>query len=381
MKLLSNLIAYKTTLPDAAAMAGHLAEKPFTPVLETFVSSCGFIPFPGFDLPIKEFAGGYAFRFRLDAKAISKKGLRLEQDEQIAAKEKELERALTKEEREDIKDAVLSETVKNALPERTELTAYYHPESRFLLIPTTNKNLASMVISKLVEACGSITTTTIHVSGVKSGLTSRLNDYFIGGNERAFEGFSVGDSAVMKGERGKASFDLENLAHAREGLIEALRGGMQAERLELVHADVVSFRLTKDFHLRTIEFIDQPPSDDEPEWESVEEQWQHEAGAQVLLLVALLEALCDLFGYEEPAAHEASEGEPDSDQDSNDLLLGEARAFVVSTRRASISAVQRKLRIGYNRAARLIEALEAEGTISPIDLSGSREVLAAGGAA
>jgi len=58
-----------------------------------------------------------------------------------------------------------------------------------------------------------------------------------------------------------------------------------------------------------------------------------------------------------------------------ELSYDEAVAFVLESRRASISAVQRKLRIGYNRAARLIEAMEAAGVVSMMNTNGSREVL------
>nr|WP_277344441.1 DNA translocase FtsK [Pseudomonas otitidis] len=60
----------------------------------------------------------------------------------------------------------------------------------------------------------------------------------------------------------------------------------------------------------------------------------------------------------------------------DDPLLNEAIDFVRETRRASISAVQRKLAIGYNRAARLIEDMERLKVISPIRTDGFREVLA-----
>ncbi|WP_112187770.1 DNA translocase FtsK 4TM domain-containing protein [Ralstonia sp. GX3-BWBA] len=59
-----------------------------------------------------------------------------------------------------------------------------------------------------------------------------------------------------------------------------------------------------------------------------------------------------------------------------DPLYDEAAAFVLNTRRASISSVQRQLRIGYNRAARLIEQMEAAGLVSPMGRNGQREVLA-----
>ena len=62
--------------------------------------------------------------------------------------------------------------------------------------------------------------------------------------------------------------------------------------------------------------------------------------------------------------------------EEQDALYDEAVAFVTESRRASISAVQRKLRIGYNRAARMIESMEQAGVVSEMNSNGSREVLA-----
>jgi len=60
----------------------------------------------------------------------------------------------------------------------------------------------------------------------------------------------------------------------------------------------------------------------------------------------------------------------------SDPLYDEAVALVLKTKRPSISAVQRHLRIGYNRAARLIEAMEQAGLVTPMQSNGNREVLA-----
>jgi DNA segregation ATPase FtsK/SpoIIIE, S-DNA-T family len=60
----------------------------------------------------------------------------------------------------------------------------------------------------------------------------------------------------------------------------------------------------------------------------------------------------------------------------SDPLYDEALKIVTETRRASISGVQRRLRIGYNRAARLIEDMERAGIVGPLQPNGSREVLA-----
>jgi S-DNA-T family DNA segregation ATPase FtsK/SpoIIIE len=64
------------------------------------------------------------------------------------------------------------------------------------------------------------------------------------------------------------------------------------------------------------------------------------------------------------------------DDPEADPLYDEAVHFVLESRRASISSVQRKLRIGYNRAARLIEAMEAAGVVSTMGHNGQRDVLA-----
>jgi DNA segregation ATPase FtsK/SpoIIIE, S-DNA-T family len=65
----------------------------------------------------------------------------------------------------------------------------------------------------------------------------------------------------------------------------------------------------------------------------------------------------------------------DEEGSEQDELYDEAVAFVTETRRASISSVQRKLRIGYNRAARMVESMEQAGVVSEMGTNGSREVL------
>lgn len=70
---------------------------------------------------------------------------------------------------------------------------------------------------------------------------------------------------------------------------------------------------------------------------------------------------------------EALIGLEDNEQD---LLYDQAVQIVVETRKASISNIQRRLKIGYNRAARLVEAMEIAGIVSSMESNGNREVLA-----
>ncbi len=75
----------------------------------------------------------------------------------------------------------------------------------------------------------------------------------------------------------------------------------------------------------------------------------------------------------EGEAGEAGNGN-DADDGEQDILYDQAVEIVLQSRRASISSVQRRLKIGFNRAARLIDSMEAAGLVGPME-NGTREVL------
>jgi S-DNA-T family DNA segregation ATPase FtsK/SpoIIIE len=100
-------------------------------------------------------------------------------------------------------------------------------------------------------------------------------------------------------------------------------------------------------------------------------EYLKETGAPEYVADILVASLEDEGGG--PAA-----GEEGGDAES-DPLYDQAVEVVLKNKRASISLVQRHLRIGYNRAARLIEAMEQAGLVSAMDARGGREVLARGG--
>ena len=87
--------------------------------------------------------------------------------------------------------------------------------------------------------------------------------------------------------------------------------------------------------------------------------------------------------YIEDVVKEQASGEPDipglggsSSQDDMDPLYDEAVAVVTTSGKASISYVQRRLKVGYNRAARMVEEMESSGVVSGVQSNGTREVLA-----
>jgi S-DNA-T family DNA segregation ATPase FtsK/SpoIIIE len=86
------------------------------------------------------------------------------------------------------------------------------------------------------------------------------------------------------------------------------------------------------------------------------------------------EFVTDVLASPPSEGGEAGVGD-DGDMES-DPMYDQAVQIVLQTRRPSISLVQRHLRIGYNRAARMIEAMERAGLVSPMNGAGQREVLA-----
>ena len=89
-----------------------------------------------------------------------------------------------------------------------------------------------------------------------------------------------------------------------------------------------------------------------------------------------LEGLLDEGGQTPVTAGEIQSANADDEDPESDALYDEAVHYVTKSRRASISSVQRKLRIGYNRAARLIETMEGAGVVTPMGTNGQREVIA-----
>ena len=67
--------------------------------------------------------------------------------------------------------------------------------------------------------------------------------------------------------------------------------------------------------------------------------------------------------------------ESNLDNNGNDISYEQAKAVVIKSRRVSVAAIQRCLKIGYNRAAKLVEKMERDGVVSQADGKGNREVL------
>lgn len=389
MNLIKNAVVFSAELPSRDLMLNHLAEIPFEPVGETFVSRAGFIANSTTAELVTPIEGGYSFSVRLDEKHLPRAGIKRAVADAIAAYAEANELDVSELDEDLVgllREQTMVKLVANAMIKTTIVHCFYSEAAQYLIVPTTSSILAQTVMSLLIKAVGSVKTSTIHVANIKGGLTTRLKNYLgmdgEDSDETAFDGFKLGASCLLKLKSDKAKFDMHDLTEASAGIREALNGEMEVELMELIHNDV-AFKLTHDFKLRGIDFGGELTEEEEQKLEEADAAfaWRLVAATQLLQVVALIDALCTLFEYKREPLTEANiqtapaPTTPTADDlDMQDDLYDEAVAYVRETDRASISAVQRKFKIGYNRAARLIERMEIEDVITKMATDGSRQV-------
>jgi recombination associated protein RdgC len=364
--LIKNALVYKAELPSAATLTRHLEEHQFTDPLVLSKGSVGFISRSGEGL-VDVFHGGMAFTVRIDEKIIPAAVVKAELEKRVKdVLEQTGRKAIGKLERADLKDSIILEFMSKALVKTTIVTCFYDTKNGYLIIPTTSRTVAGIITGKLISAVGSVKTETISVSDVKHGLSTRLQAW-LGDDAEAFgDFFPMADVDLANGSQ-KLTVKMESLLNAKAGIEKAFNDGFTVKSVRLSSSDEVSFRLTHDFAFKAIKF---PVAQVE---ENTEDAWLHEAAVQVFSLSAVVTELCEMLGYKEETQGE--EPPAPHDGDGPDPLYEAAEKIVMDEQRASISLVQRWLKIGYNRAARLLEQMEVNGLVSPMQSDGSRKIL------
>lgn len=383
MNLIKNAAFYHAELPGIEAMNNHLAERPFLPIGENFLSSAGFVPNRTTAELVTPIAGGYSFTVRYDEKILPSSAVAqaLSETIEVLMEEREVDH-IDKEERNELHEKIYTDLVKRAIAKSpVYVNCFYHEESQQLIIPTTSKQIAQTIMRILVQAVGSVKTSTIWVDNVKNGLTTRLKEHLNGERDDAFGVFQPGTTITLREKKNKAVFDVDNLSLAHSGLVEALGQGMSVESMTLEH-NGVAFKLAHDFRLKQIDFLEELDEDEREEryGDAADNAhiWRIEAGVQLLLMIAVGKELCDMFGYKPPLPGQIEIVDAkltDAAMELDDPLYQDAVDCVRDTRRASVSAIQRALKIGFNRAAHLMERLELEGVVTGMDSHGRREVL------
>lgn len=401
-----NVLVYRLT-QDIALNADTLGEalgsKPAREPASQELSTYGFVaPFgKGENAPLVHVNGEYMLiaSRRVD-KMLPASVVRDALKTKVEAIEEEQQRKVYKKERDQLKDEVIQALLPHAFPRARNTYALLMPKQGLIVINCSSHRTAEDLLSTLREVIGSLP---VRPVSVKIAPAATLTDWLK--LEKAADDFFVLDNCNLTDthdDGGRVNFKNQDLTS--DELKLHLSTGKQAISLDLAWKDHLTFCLDDKLAIKRIRFADL--LQDQAAADGGEDQLgQLDASFALMGLTFshFLPALFEALGGEEipqgldavavlspikntiPVRTGRIEKQVDIEEliansiagDETDSLLAEAVAFVRKSKRASISSVQRHLKIGYNRAARLIEHMEDTGVVTPMNSNGSREVISA----
>lgn len=371
---MKNIHVYSAALPAMAEMIKAVESE------NRFFKDCEPNQFSSFGFSengITNMANGYEMKFMFEEKILPKPVINRECQKRIEAEEEMIGMPLERKERDTIKERVVQEMLERALTKVTAFSAYYHANSERVFVDVSSEDLAGRAMGEMCHALKSLKTSTLHVSNVSNSLTQNIRECIDTEQDLSFSGFYYADKLHMKNsDKESVKFDCD---YTLEHVAELIDSGYSVKRVRLAR-EGVSFDLTDDFKIKTIRHEFEAGM-----YETKEEAEQNLKEGLLEIMAANVQELVDYFSKSD----EQNEGDqvieaPDTveevanpffNDEGKDVFQDEAVAFVKETRKANVSSIQRKFRIGYNRAARIIEQMECDGLVSTPGHNGAREVL------
>jgi recombination associated protein RdgC len=378
---MKNIQVFQAELPVIAVIEEKITQEEglmFSPLLESQSAKLGLNP----NDPIVKLENGYKINFVFSWKKLPKASLAQEVARRVEAiLLDDIEGVQIEELQQKVAEDVFAEYCAKVLPETNFFSLYYHTKSQKLIVDA-KEAYAQMALSFLIKVLGSLETATLHCSGISNSLTTNmiesLNDEQARFEGIQFAGFSTGDLLVLANTnkdvvRFKGDYPLDQVK-------TLLDEGYSIKQVNL-SKDGVAFTLTEKFKIKQISTSYE--IEDDGRFDDDEALFLHDEAVELELIVNHCEALKNFFdqnsddetsAINQPVTVDSVES---ANEETPDFLYPEVVEFVTETRRVSISSIQRKFRIGYNRAARIVEELEGNDVVSEPGLNGSREVLAA----
>jgi len=312
-------------------------------------------------------------------------------------------RKVGRRERKRIKEDLLTELLPRAFVRTSRMSAYVDTKHGWLVIDTSSRKQAELLLTLVREALGSFPAVPMAPEESPRVL---MTDWLANGTMPA--GLTLGDECELRDPAtatGAIAIARRQDLDAEE-VKEHLRNGKQVYKLGLVFDERISFTLGEDLVVRKLRFLDIVIDELPDAAEEASAEFDATFALMSLELKHLLAKFEEWFGLQvdaplrmylqdaPPGMREAVRKLEESARDSRgsmtiehggnviasfgdgpDPLLDQAIALVRKSGRASISGVQRHLRIGYNRAYRMIETMEQQGIVSAPGINGDRSVI------
>jgi recombination associated protein RdgC len=362
-----------------------LSENAFTPCGSTEMSHFGFTQPYGkagqlLDVLVHKGNGNLLICARKEEKILPSSVIKDMLEEKINLLEIEQSRGATKKEREQFKEDIIFELLPRAFSRVTDTHAYISPKDNIIVINASSRGKAEDLLALLRKALGTLPVTSLQPETQPDEIMTNwlvepaLGRKFTLGTEAEFH--SLGDDSAIVRVKNQDLSSAEVKAH--------LDADKFVTKIALEWDESLSFVLEDDLSIKRLKFYDViQEQNDDIHSDDVLAKLDADFTLMVGELNRFIHALLGEFNLktndalEDSASGSTSTVQPkqDENEEFNDFLYDDAEEFVIETQRASISSIQRKFRIGYNRAALIMEQLEVNDVVSEIGHNGSRKVL------
>jgi recombination associated protein RdgC len=286
-------------------------------------------------------------------------------NERVAVMEAEEGRPLRKAEKDDIRDDIVMDKLPTAFIKETFTNVFIFPVDGLIVVDTSTHKKAEDTLALLRKSMGSLPCIPLIP---QIAVETTLTEWVKTGDVPS--GYEIGNAADMKSILDDGgTVKLKNNELTSDAVHQHIEEDKMVIALELSWQDRISFVLKENMQLSRVNFGDviTDQNEDIPR-EEVHARMDADFALAAGEMLALINSLINVLGGldEEMIKHEQRE----------DSLLNDAIAFVKETRRASVSVLQRKFKIGFNHAARIMERMEEMNIVSKPANNGNREVLA-----
>lgn len=373
---LKNLRVYRISRDvkfDTESLQKKLSAMAFTPCSSQDMAKTGWVPPLGdhAELLFHACNGHILLSRRREEKIIPAEVIRKGLAEKISKLESEQGRKLKKTEKDSLKDEVLHTLLPRAFTRSTDLWIWIDTSNHLIAVDSATAKKAEDALALLRKTLGSLPVVPLTMeSPIELTLTEWVK------NGKAPSTFALGDSAVLQAvleDGGKVTCKKQDL-HSDE-IAGHLSAGKVVTRLELGWDEKIHFTLSGDFGLTGIKYADEL-LDKNCDNEDAAARFDADVALFTSALTHLIAKLMESLGGEVSKQSFVDTDSPENSADELDPLFAAAARYVLDTARPTISAIQRQFRIGYNRAARLIEAMEAKGLLSAPKHDGTRSIIA-----
>lgn len=364
---------------DFSNLEEQLAAFAFTPCGSQDMAKTGWFP-PLGEALTHTVNGQTLLVVQREEKLLPAAVIKKELNGKVAKLEAEQHRKLKKTEKDSLKDEVIQTLMPRAFSRYHKTQIWINEGAGLIIVDAASAKRAEDALALLRKTLGSLPVVPLTM---ESPVELTLTEWVRSGQPPV--GFTLQDEAELKAvleEGGIIRCKHQDLCG--DEIATNIGAGKLVTKLALEWRERISFVLTDSCGLKKLEFSSQLlEQNDDIDRDDYAARFDADFVLMTGELAALIADLIQVLGGEMDRGTEPKESASVSAGDEDldlDALYPEATRFIQRVGRASISGVQREFRIGYNRAARLIEQMEHNGVVSGAAHDGSRTVLNGGGA-